>query len=119
MSTLFARFAGLFPAPARARIYLTCLAAAPLLVVYGLASATQAALWAALAGQVLANGMATINAHTARRWLYGTTTAAAALAVAYGLTSDAEAALWLAVAAAALGTTGTGVAALYTPMVGR
>lgn len=119
MSTLFARFAGLFTAPVRARIYLTLLAAAPLLVLYGVASATQAALWAALAGQVLANGMATINARNARRWLYGTATAAAALAVAYGLTSEAEAALWLAVAAAALGTTGTGVAALYTPMVGR
>ena len=115
MFTLLARLAGLFTEPVRARIYLTLSAAGPLLVVYGVASSTRAALWLALASQVLGNGLAVINARNARQWLYGIALAAAGLAVAYGLTSEAEAALWVGVVAAALGVAGTSVAAAYTP----
>lgn len=99
----------------RFRLYLTITVAAPLLVLYGVTSEEEAALWVGLAGATLGNGVAAWYAQNVRLWLYGIAGAAAALGVGYGLFSDLEAELWLAVLATALGVTGTGVAARYTP----
>jgi hypothetical protein len=100
--------------PTRARIYSGLNALVPIAIAYGLATGTEAAVLAGLAGAVLGNGMATLNAHNARAWLYGIATAIGAAAVVYGLASEAEATLWVDLAAALLGVTGTRVARFHT-----
>lgn len=45
----------------RAYLYRVLLTAAPLLAVYGVVTDTQLALWVALGGAVLGNGVATYN----------------------------------------------------------
>jgi hypothetical protein len=102
-------------AHARNRLYLVLTTLQPLLMFYGLADESQAPLWISLGAAVLGNGLAVLNADTARIWLYGVAGAVATLVVAYGLISGAEAEMWLTVLAAVLGIVGTGTAAVTTP----
>lgn len=54
----------------RAWLYRVLLAVAPLLAAYGIATGTQVALWVAVGGAVLGNGVATYNTSTKSRVVF-------------------------------------------------
>ena len=93
------------PMATRGRIYITITAVLAAAVAHGLLTESAALLWAGVGSAVLGNGLAVINAHTARRWIYGIALATQPLVAYAGLASEGQAALWVGVVAAVLGMT--------------
>ncbi|OLT33690.1 hypothetical protein BJF84_21380 [Rhodococcus sp. CUA-806] len=110
------------PASARQRFYDVSTAVVGALVLWGVLDSTTAALWTALAVNVVTLLFALLYASTtARQVFYTVVTAASGLLGAYGIASDVQLAGVVAVIAALLGTAvaGSNVPVLQATQTGR